>query len=107
MDKVALFIVCFNELSEEHRKIIYYFFFKYKQNEFITRKTYTSERTVKSKKKEAVEEMLAKLSNILLMKKLKRTRSGSAKDSGFFHIQNSKGKFNDEQRSHLYCSWYW
>jgi len=89
MEQVDMFVQCFNQLSEDHRLIVYYSFYKDKQNEAIAQKLFISERTVRIEKKKAIEAMQAYQSKLSLMKELKLIKSGSI-GSGFSCDQNSE-----------------
>jgi len=95
IDKVTMFVENFNMLDEELRMVIYYSFFKGKQNEFIGQKLFVSDYRIKLFKRKAIEELITQMKKELLMKQLKQNKSGSD-DSGFFDTQILKGVVNGE-----------
>lgn len=86
IDKVSMFVQCFNALNKGQRMMIYYSLFKGKQNEFIAQKIFTSERTVRTKKKKAIEALLTNLVKVSWIKEFKFKGSESA-GSGFSYAE--------------------
>lgn len=89
LEKVNLFVESFNKLDQKQRTVIYFSFFKNKQNEYIAQKLFVSEMSVRRLKEEATETLMTKIAIKMLMKQQKFDKSKS-NDLGFLNAKGGK-----------------